>query len=235
MESGPLCDVISATSFDTITVLQVETITVQRQSVHRGHQLIAQRAARTALHSSLSEPLTASHFNYRKFNHCPLSPPVPALDPITAVTLEGKGKNAGAQSVVGATLWRHCQERAGTVREDKRWRGLFSINPRLGLFNYAVKGLKMEQNIWPVSVQHLLDCRWLQMFSRAHVYILAGLNLCRQIVLVSLVRNIQNGKLFFFGFNPWKYLLWVLKFFALNELKLLWLFKNVQKHAERPK
>lgn len=120
MESGPFCNVISATSFDTITVLQVETITVQRQSVHRGHQLIAQRAARTALHSSLSEPLTASHFNYRKFNHCPLSPPVPALDPITAVTLEGKGKNAGAQSVAGATLWRHCQERAGTVREDKR-------------------------------------------------------------------------------------------------------------------
>lgn len=37
----------------------------------------------------------------------------------------------------------------------------------------------------------------------------------------------------FFVFNPWKYLLWVLQFFTLNELKLLWLFKNVQKHAER--
>lgn len=234
MESGPFSKVISATSFDTITVLQVETITVQRQSVHRGHQLIAQRAARTALHSSLSEPLTASHFNYRKFNHCPLSPPVPALDPITAVTLEGKGKNAGAQSVAGATLWRHCQERAGTVREDKRWRGLSSINPRLGLFNYAVKGLKMEQSIWPVSVQHLLDCRWLQMFSRARVYILAGLNLCRQIVFFSVI-GYKYPEWDCFVFNPWKYLLWVLQFFTLNELKLLWSFKNVQKHAERRK
>lgn len=46
---------------------------------------------------------------------------------------------------------------AGTVRQGKRSRGLSSINPRGGLFNYAVKGFKVEENMW-----HLLDCCRLQ-------------------------------------------------------------------------
>lgn len=41
---------------------------------------------------------------------------------------------------------------AGTVREGKGSGGLSRINPRVGLFNYAVKGFEMEENIRHSSI-----------------------------------------------------------------------------------